>query len=52
MKVIKAAVAFAPNEELKIVEVDPEEPKKGGVLVKMIATGVCHTDAYAVRRRS
>ena len=45
---VKAAVAFAPNEELKIVEVDLEEPKKGEVLVKMIATGVCHTDAYTL----
>ena len=45
---VKAAEAFAPNEELKIVEVDLEEPKKGEVLVKMIATGVCHTDAYTL----
>lgn len=45
---IKAAVAWGPNEPLKIEEIDLELPKKGEVLVKMIATGVCHTDAYTL----
>ena len=45
---VKAAVAFAPKEPLKIVELDLEEPKKGEVLVKMVATSVCHTDAYTL----
>lgn len=45
---IKAAVAWGPNEPLKIEEVDLEDPKKGEVLVKMHATGVCHTDAYTL----
>ena len=42
----RAAVAFAPNEPLKIVEIDVEPPKAGEVLVRIVATGVCHTDAY------
>lgn len=45
---VKAAVAWAANEPLKVEEVDLELPKKGEVLVKMIATGVCHTDAYTL----
>ena len=45
---IKAAVAWGPNQPLKIEEVDLEGPKKGEVLVKIIATGVCHTDAYTL----
>ena len=45
---VRAAVAFAPKEKLKIVELDLEDPKKGEVLVKMVATGVCHTDAYTL----
>ncbi len=45
---VKAAVAWGPGEKLKIEEVDLELPKKGEVLVKMIATGVCHTDAYTL----
>lgn len=45
---IKAAVAWAPNQPLSIEEIDLEGPKKGEVLVKMVATGVCHTDAYTL----
>lgn len=45
---VRAAVAWGPNEPLKIEEVDLEGPKKGEVLVKMVATGVCHTDAFTL----
>ncbi len=45
---VKAAVAWTANEPLKIEEVDLEMPKKGEVLIKMVATGVCHTDAYTL----
>jgi S-(hydroxymethyl)glutathione dehydrogenase/alcohol dehydrogenase len=45
---IKAAVAWGPKQPLKIEEVDLELPRKGEVLVKMIATGVCHTDAFTL----
>ena len=44
----RAAVAFGPNQPLQIVEVDVEPPKKGEVLVRIVATGVCHTDAYTL----
>jgi S-(hydroxymethyl)glutathione dehydrogenase/alcohol dehydrogenase len=45
---IKAAVAWAPREPLRIEEIDLEGPKAGEVLVKIVATGVCHTDAYTL----
>ncbi len=45
---IKAAVAWAPNQKLSIEEIDLAPPQKGEVLVKMVATGVCHTDAYTL----
>lgn len=45
---IKAAVAWGPKQPLKIETVDLELPKKGEVLVKMVASGVCHTDAYTL----
>src|SRR5690554_1955199 len=50
MKTMKtrAAVAWAAGEPLKIEEVDLELPKKGEVLVRIVATGVCHTDAYTL----
>lgn len=45
---IKAAVAWEAGKPLSIETIDLEPPKKGEVLVKMIATGVCHTDAYTL----
>lgn len=44
----RAAVAWQPNQPLTIEEIDLHPPKKGEVLVKLIATGVCHTDAYTL----
>lgn len=44
----RAAVAFAANTPLEIVEVDLEGPKAGEVLVEIMATGICHTDAYTL----
>ncbi|MCZ2259154.1 S-(hydroxymethyl)glutathione dehydrogenase/class III alcohol dehydrogenase [Sporosarcina sp. G11-34] len=44
----RAAVAFGPGEPLKIVEIDVEEPKAGEVMVKILYTSVCHTDAYTL----
>jgi len=44
----KAAVAWGPGEPLKMEEVDVELPKKGEVLVRIVASGVCHTDAFTL----
>jgi len=44
----RAAVAFAAKKPLEIVEVDVAPPQEGEVLVKIVATGVCHTDAYTL----
>src|SRR3569833_1437171 len=44
----RAAIAVAPNQPLEIHEVDLEGPKAGEVLVEIMATGVCHTDAYTL----
>lgn len=50
MKMIKtrAAVAWGPGQPLKIEEVDLMPPQKGEVLVKIVASGVCHTDAFTL----
>lgn len=45
---VRAAVAWAPNQPLSIEMVDLEAPKMGEVLVRIVATGVCHTDAYTL----
>ncbi len=44
----RAAVAFGPKQPLQIVEVDVEPPKAGEVLVRIVASGVCHTDAFTL----
>ena len=44
----KAAIAFSAGEALSIEEVDLEGPKSGEVLIEVMATGVCHTDAYTL----
>lgn len=44
----KAAVAWGPNQKLIIEDIDVMPPKAGEVLVRNIATGVCHTDAYTL----
>jgi len=44
----RAAVAFAPKQPLEIVEVDLDGPRAGEVLVEIMATGICHTDAYTL----
>jgi len=44
----KAAIAWGPKQALSIEEVDVMLPRKGEVLVKVIASGVCHTDAFTL----
>lgn len=45
---IKAAIAWKPNQPLSIEEIEIDGPKAGEVLVRMIASGVCHTDAFTL----
>ncbi|MED5432615.1 MAG: alcohol dehydrogenase catalytic domain-containing protein, partial [Pseudomonadota bacterium] len=44
----RAAVAWEAGKPLVIEEVDVAGPKAGEVLVQIVATGVCHTDAYTL----
>ena len=44
----RAAVAWGPGLPLSVEEVDLMPPQKGEVLVRIVATGVCHTDAYTL----
>lgn len=47
----KAAVAFAPREPLRIVDVVVAPPQAGEVRIKIAYNALCHTDAYTVRAR-
>ncbi|MAF98418.1 MAG: S-(hydroxymethyl)glutathione dehydrogenase/class III alcohol dehydrogenase [Micavibrio sp.] len=44
----RAAVAYKAGEPLVIEEVDLQGPQAGEVLVEVMATGVCHTDAFTL----
>ncbi|HEX7382012.1 MAG TPA: S-(hydroxymethyl)glutathione dehydrogenase/class III alcohol dehydrogenase [Nevskiaceae bacterium] len=44
----RAAVAFKAGKPLEVVEIDVAPPKAGEVLVRIEATGVCHTDAFTL----
>ena len=44
----RAAIAWEAAKPLEINEVELEGPKAGEVLIRNVATGVCHTDAYTL----
>src|ERR1700730_19097845 len=44
----RAAVAWKAGAPLSIETVDLDGPKAGEVLVEIMATGICHTDAYTL----
>jgi len=45
---IEAAVAWEAAQPLEVTELELEGPKEGEVLVRLAATGVCHTDAFTL----
>jgi S-(hydroxymethyl)glutathione dehydrogenase/alcohol dehydrogenase len=45
---IKAAIAWEAGKPLEIEQVELADPKAGEVLVRLTATGVCHTDAFTL----
>ena len=44
----RAAVAWEAGKPLEIEEVEVDGPKEGEALVRVVATGVCHTDAFTL----
>ena len=44
----RAAVAWAAGQPLEVTEIDVEGPRAGEVLLRVVATGVCHTDAFTL----
>ena len=44
----RAAVAWEAGKPLQIEEIDIDGPKNGEVLLRNVATGVCHTDAFTL----
>lgn len=44
----RAAVAWEAGKPLEIDEIEIDGPKAGEVLLRNVATGVCHTDAFTL----
>jgi len=45
---VRAAIAWEAGKPLTVETVDLEGPRPGEVLVELMATGICHTDAYTL----
>jgi aryl-alcohol dehydrogenase len=43
----KAAVTFGKGEPFEITEITIDDPQPGEVLVRLVASGICHTDFFA-----
>jgi len=46
---MKAAVVHAFDKPLSVEEVDKPKPGPGEIIVKMEASGLCHTDIHAAK---
>lgn len=44
----RAAIAWGPKQPLSIEEVDVMPPQAGEVRIRVVASGVCHTDAFTL----
>ena len=44
----KAAVLWEVNAPWSVEEIELDPPKAGEVLVKMVASGMCHSDEHLV----
>jgi S-(hydroxymethyl)glutathione dehydrogenase/alcohol dehydrogenase len=48
---VQAAICWEPGRALELEEIDLQAPHAGECLVRLAATGVCHTDAYTMSGR-
>src|SRR5262245_26953505 len=48
---VRAAICWEARRPLEVDEVDLDGPRAGECLVRLVATGVCHTDAYTMSGR-
>ncbi|MDI9636019.1 Zn-dependent alcohol dehydrogenase [Geitlerinema splendidum] len=46
---MKAAVLYDPAQPLVVQEVDLAPPQRGEVLIRLVASGICHSDVNIVR---
>ncbi len=46
---MKAAVLYGPNEPLRVEEVTLDDPQEQEVMVRLVATGICHSDLLLMK---
>jgi len=46
---MKAAILYEPNTPLKVEKVNLDDPQVNEVLVKLVASGVCHSDLHFMK---
>ena len=46
--ICRAAIAWGPNQPLDVTRVRVSPPGPGEVRIKIVATALCHTDAYTL----
>ena len=48
---MKAAILWEPKTDWSVEEVDLDPPKAGEVLLKLVGSGLCHSDEHLRHRR-
>jgi S-(hydroxymethyl)glutathione dehydrogenase/alcohol dehydrogenase len=48
----RAAIAFAPNQPMEFREVELIDPGPGQVMIRLLATGLCHSDLHVLDGKS
>jgi Zn-dependent alcohol dehydrogenase len=48
---IPAAVLWEPNTAWSVEQITLDPPRDGEVLIKLAASGLCHSDEHLVRSR-
>jgi S-(hydroxymethyl)glutathione dehydrogenase/alcohol dehydrogenase len=48
----RAAISFGPREPLQIHEVELADPGPGEVMVKLLASGLCHSDLHVIEGKA
>ncbi len=46
---MKAALLYEPNTPLRVEEISYDDPQENEILVKIMATGLCHTDLHFMK---
>ena len=49
MKKMRAAVLYQTNTPLRVEEVTIDDPQDGEIMVKLVATGICHSDLLPIK---